>query len=320
VAEIKKPPVRGRRRKGTLLDSQQTTSAGLPAAIVNGEALRALRESLGQSQSQFAPLIGITKSHLSQLEYHNQGVRPDLAAAAIAIARAVKGGTVELPKPARVNDWRQNRKFDQTPPFETRPACPCGGQRCVLWPCKDGEWPIEGHLWCFTGSRCKRLAYVNARGEVVRPIRKNGKPGRPTPICSGCSRAMEMSTKHSSKLDCSVTTFRCRRRPEDARTLKHDQPQRFLEENGTLRPLTTEEVEELHGRSGQGFRVPPKWGAKMEKSALTNESARPDTWLSLALGGAMDVKDFPIFDKGALESLIDGVRTRLPTDLVQNGG
>ena len=255
-------------------------------ATMNGHALRVLRESLRQSQSQFATLIGTSRSNLAALERENYHVRSDLAAAAHAIARAASDGTVDLPAPRRAKDWHFNKKFDQVPPFVVRPACPCERPSCLLWPYGDGDWPGHGHLWRFIGKSCKKLVYVNSQGKVVKPIRKNSNLGRPDLVCSGCRRRMAAATKYSLNLRCRVTTLRCRRRPDDPPHLKHDPPQCFRLDGGLLRPLTAREAEILRGRSKRKFPVPkckvpgcPRLGKTMWRSAVLRlNDAIGNTW------------------------------------------
>ncbi len=173
--------------------------------------MRAFRESLNQSQAQFAPLLAITKSCLARIEYKNFRVKPELAVAALAIGRAVRKGSVGLPEPSRGRDWHHSVHFKEVPPFKERPECRCDERNCVLVPVADGNWPAVGHLWKFAGSSCRKIVYLNGRAESVKPPRKNAIAEIPKVRCTNCGQWRVLSRKNVKALSCDVIRQTCRK-------------------------------------------------------------------------------------------------------------
>src|ERR1041385_3253698 len=117
---------------------------------MTGKGLRRLREQLGMSQVQLAPILGLTRSALGNRERRNSVIPTTIAAGLLAIhAARAAGETFSLPR--KKNTWRESVSFKITPPFAALPAngiaCGCNDPTCGLKPVRDGEWLDNGHLW-----------------------------------------------------------------------------------------------------------------------------------------------------------------------------
>jgi hypothetical protein len=258
-----------------------TFSPSSTASILSGHDLRQLRDRLAVSQSQFAPIIGLTKSHLSLIEWKNLPVPKSTAERARAVEMAKHSGVVsDLPK--KKATWRKSVAFKQEPPFTALPtngtACGCGDPRCHLGPVRDGDWPNRGHLWIFQGKQCWTRVYLDAGGKKVPSPRR-----APVDICISCGRARETSAKYSKHLGEMIFTRRCRPQPSDPPSLQHDPTTHWWKRNGRMVALPQAALDKLHSFNTRSYAVPrcelpgcPRHGKSMARSAVLR-LASPDS-------------------------------------------
>jgi hypothetical protein len=248
---------------------------------MTGRVLCQLREQLGMSQSQLAPILGLTRSSLGNRERRNSAVPVTVAAGLRAIQAAQAAGEISnLPRSPKTTAWRESTAFKQTPPFEVLPpnvtTCGCDDPKCRLTPVRDGDWPGREHLWIFHGQRCLKRVYLDATGrKVLSPRRVVAE------VCAACGRVPGLGPKDSKLLGERIWTRRCRPRPGDSLSLRHDPPTYWWKRNGKLERLPQDAVEEMHGRSQHSFPVPkcdlvgcPGNGQKMHSSAVLKLSTK----------------------------------------------
>ena len=256
------------------------SEASIHSGAMRGKVLRQLRERLGMSQKQMAPVLGLTRSSLHHLEARDSAVPATVAAGIRAIQAAqVAGASFSLPKKTNL-PWRDSRTFQQRPPFEVPPpngtACGCHNPRCGLKPVRDGDWSDRGHLWIFQGRRCDKRGYLDASGQKVPSPRR-----APVEVCSGCGRSRELGPKYSTRLGEKYWTTACRPRPNDSPSSRHDPPTHWWKRNGKFERLPQKALGNLHGRSKRSFPAPtcnvegcPRFGINMPISAVLHLGLR----------------------------------------------
>jgi hypothetical protein len=254
---------------------QSTTSLHIPATISNGKELRALREDLNVTQAEFAPLLGTTKSHVSQMEWKDSRVSPEIGRAALAVARTVLAGRVTLPAPRKAKDALHSKNFSRPAPFDRLlDVCPiCNTAECQPKPVRDFEQDNQ-HLWVFSGANCHKSFCLDESGKFAGTPDSLARPVALRKVCGECGRLRVISKKFRSRLNCNVNDLRCRRGRGDAPNQMHDPPVFFREESGRLVELTRDEIARMHGRNSRQFAVPAKWGKRMERSSVLRLSVK----------------------------------------------
>ncbi len=246
-------------KENSLQVQPKSTTRGHAVAIppMTGRDLRALREKRNLSQAQFAPLVGTTKSNLSQIEWRDRPVPALIAAGARAIVWAAEAGQVHLPAPRKGKDALHSKNFSQPAPFDALPsACPiCKRADCRPKPIRDFEQDSE-HLWVFSGVECHKSFCLNKSGQFAGTPDSLARPAALRKFCSKCGRLRTTNAKFRSRLGCKVTELYCRRAEGDAEIQEHDPRELFREENGLIRRLTEQEIIRLHGKSDRTFPWP----------------------------------------------------------------
>jgi hypothetical protein len=252
---------------------------GVPLRLqhaLDGADLRQFRRDQNWNQERLANLLEISKSYLQALEASPDPVPDRIADRVNTLRRGLGRGDIksEKDKP-RVHfqeGFRSSTTFSKRPRFQALPACPCADSRCRLSPVKDGQWDGQ-HLWKFKGTRCQRVRYVNARGKIVPTPRELSRDPLLQKRCSRCERLRQIDRRYRARLRGYRITLRCLPQAGDLPDQKHDPPERFVERDGKVRPLTAAERDELRNRSTAEFAIPscelagcPKFGKRMEHS------------------------------------------------------
>ncbi len=243
------------------------------ATPLTGPELRELRRNLNLNQEELAERLDVSKAYVQKLESF-PGSIPTLMAERASTLKRVTAAVVPSPQPHRhFHDFRRSTKFSQPPLFRLLPACPCGDPGCNFTPLKDGDGPTGPHWWKFQGIRCRKIAYINGRGQIISPPLRYAGDGVPRDLCSKCGRQPSVGKKYRSRLNQDVYSLYCRRRKGDPKNLQHDPPTHFLLRAGRFVPVSEQENETLRGRSRREFPVPkcgvencPHSGRTMERS------------------------------------------------------
>ena len=197
----------------------------------------------------------------------------------------VDSNATVVPRPLRhpprdlpLDDFQRWTNFSKTPSFSVLPDCPCGTPRCRLRPKTDFDSGGR-HFWKFKGWKCQRVSYIDSSGAIVPPppgLTRN--PLLREPLlqkrCSHCGRMRLLNRQFRSRLGCRIAILSCFRSTGDPANQVHDPPEYFREIDGRVRPLTTEDLEKLRGRSNYKFPLPvcnstgcQRKGKRMERSS-----------------------------------------------------
>lgn len=255
--------------------SPRINEASIHSNAMTGSMLRQLREQLGISQRQLAPIVKLSNSSLCRMEAGNSAVPATVAAGVRAIQAAQAAGRIPN-LPQKKVTWRKSVLFEKEPPFAALPAnrtaCGCGNPRCVLQPVRDGGWPNRGHLWIFRGWQCGKRVYLDASGQKVPPPRKV-----PKEVCSVCGCVRWLNGKDSKILGERVWILRCAPRLGDSPSLQHDPPTYWWKRNGRLERLPQDAIKKMHERSNRLLPVPtcdlpgcPGNGETMDRSSIAH--------------------------------------------------
>jgi hypothetical protein len=252
---------------------------GVPLRLqhaLDGADLRQFRRDQNWNQERLADLLAISKSYLQALESSPDPVPDRIADRVNTLRRGLARGNIksekDKPRVYFQEGFRSSTTFSKRPRFAALPACPCEDRRCRLSPVKDGRWDGQ-HLWKFQGIRCRKIRYVSAQGKIVPTPRELSRDPLLQKRCSRCGRLRQIDRRYRARLGGYRITLRCLPQAGDLPGQEHDPPERFVERDGEVRPLTAAERDELRNRSTAEFAFPscelagcPKFGKRMEHS------------------------------------------------------